>query len=123
MRGRGSISGGLEWEEDLPSLGRSVGAWRERFIDAVAELMDYFAGVIEDWAKEWAPWTDRTANARQGLTARSFRRASQFVIVLAHAMWYGIYLETMAGGKWGTITPTLEQTFPRVMAAVRALAA
>lgn len=60
---------------------------------AIFGVAKYWDGRMEAHAKQRAPWKDRTSNARNGLFAQASKIGTQFVIVLAHSVTYGIYLE------------------------------
>jgi hypothetical protein len=87
------------------------------FVDkAVATTMRYHEPNVENYAKQNAPWTDRTTNARNGLSARSGKNGrSTHYIVLAHQVPYGIWLEVRWSGKYAIIMPTIEVYGPKVM--------
>lgn len=69
----------------------------------------------QNYMRKNAPWTDRTANARQGLFAQSFSDSDQFVIVMYHTMPYGIWLEVRNSGRFKIIEPAIQQTGRDVM--------
>lgn len=76
---------------------------------AVLQVALYFQGVFENYAKEYAPWTDRTANARQSLHAFVEELADDAVrLYLAHGMDYGVYLETKYQGRYAILWPTIQ---------------
>jgi hypothetical protein len=83
-----------------------------RALHAVAE---YFAPIVESYAKDNAPWIDRTGNARQGLTG-SVQDISQTVVhlYLSHKMDYGVYLELKHSGRYAIILPTLEAHYGEI---------
>lgn len=85
---------------------------------AVALVFRYWDGRIETAMKVNAPWTDRTTNARNGLSARYERVGVTHRIVLSHGVPYGIYLETMKNGEHSIIMPTVRAYGPRVMQAL-----
>lgn len=91
-----------------------LGPWLDK---RVSGLMSYYAGAIGAAAKAGAPWTDRTSNARNGLTAGAGKKGQTHYIVLAHRVPYGIWLEVRWGGKYAIIEPTLQNYGPRVMGA------
>jgi hypothetical protein len=103
-------------------LASHLGTYIERLKAAVFDLCSLFAAKIETYAKQNARWTDRTGNARQGLTARAFRVGAGVVIYLFHTMSYGIWLEVKNQGRFAIILRTLESFYPQVMAALRQLA-
>jgi hypothetical protein len=111
----------IQWVVPPSVLGRNVGDYAQRLLSAVFDLAQYFAGKIESFAKQHAPWTDRTGNARQGLTARAFRTATAVTIVLWHSMAYGIWLEVKNAGRFAAILPSLEQHYQPFMRAVEGL--
>lgn len=62
------------------------------------------------FAKINAPWTDRTGNARAGLHATTnFGPEQNFFaeLILAHSVYYGIYLEVRLSGKFAILMPTI----------------
>lgn len=70
---------------------------------AVAQAVDFQATRSENYMRQNARWTDRTANARNGLTARPTHTTNQHVITLAHSVPYGIWLEVRWSGRYGII--------------------
>lgn len=65
---------------------------------ALYGVCKYWDGRVEAYMKQKAPWTDRTTNARNGLSATAQKSgsrimASNFAIVLSHSVDYGVYLE------------------------------
>src|SRR5262245_15447723 len=74
-----------------------------------------FARRVEQYAKENAPWEDRTGDARQGLKATGEQRLVYYAITLFHTVDYGIWLEVRWDGKYAIILPTLEAMGPELM--------
>ena len=64
-------------------------------------------GEAVDWMKPNAPWTDRTGNARSGLNAHAEFPSNVFELVLAHSMWYGIFLELTNSGRYSILVPAM----------------
>ena len=95
----------------------------------VAAIAQKWAPIIENWMKRNAPWTDRTANARQGLYTEVQECINQMVsIILAHGVDYGIYLEgwdprnnreMKNAGRWAVVNPAIDYFAPRIWADVR----
>lgn len=77
---------------------RYIGA---QFLRAEGEAVTY--------AKQNAPWTDRSGNARAGLHAKAtpINQGQAFELVLAHSVFYGIYLESRFSGKFAILMPTI----------------
>ncbi len=94
-----------------------------RVIQALHMLADHFAAVLEAYAKQTAPWTDRTGAARQGLTGLAVKAATGVTIILAFSVHYGIFLELKNAGKYAVIIPTLEKHYAEIFQAVKALVA
>ena len=111
----------LTWTIPPSALQRNIGSYAERLLNAVFDLATFFAAKIEAYAKQHAPWTDRTGNARQGLTARSFRTATAVSIVLFHSAAYGIWLEVKNAGRFAIILKTLEAHYSPYMRAIEGL--
>ena len=111
----------LHWTVPPSALQRGIGDYSVRLMNAVFDLATYFAARIESYAKQNAPWTDRTGNARQGLTARSFRTATAVSIILWHSVSYGIWLEVKNAGRFAVILPTLEAHYSPYMRAIEGL--
>lgn len=76
------------------------------FLDAAIEILAY--------AKENAPWADRTGNARAGLDVEVDSEGGELSLTLFHTVDYGQWLETIQGGEFATIMPTLETFAPEV---------
>lgn len=87
-----------------------------RFLDrAIFATLRFHESEAESYAKLNAPWTDQTANARNGLFARSGRTGSVQWLVVAHSVPYGIWLEVRFAGRNAIIMPTIAEVGPRVM--------
>lgn len=65
----------------------------ERKKAATYALLENWAGELESYAKQNAPWHDRTSHARQGLNAGVERDNDTFTLYLSHGIEYGRYLE------------------------------
>lgn len=68
--------------------------------------------------RRYAPWTDRTANARAGLhvTIDKTHAADSGVweMRFSHSMFYGVFLELKNGGRFQILMPTIRRTTPRL---------
>lgn len=81
---------------------------------ATYELLENFAPTIEAYAKQNAPWTDRTGHARQGLKASADKDGNKFILDLSHSVRYGVYLEVAHGAKYAIIIPTLDAHISKI---------
>lgn len=91
----------------------------EHVRDARVGIAEYYAPKIEADAKANAPWTDRTANARQTLAGVVIDFDDQTWIVLRHGMPYGIHLETRWQGRYAIIERTLQSYYDPVRQMMR----
>ncbi len=98
----------LKWRGDSQMLGR-FDEYNRRVNQAIHAVANYFAPVMETYAKENAIWTDRSANARQGLHGWVEELASDVVSIwLSHGVEYGLWLEVAHQGRYQIIWPTLQ---------------
>jgi fructose/tagatose bisphosphate aldolase len=84
--------------------------------DASLEIVEYFGQRAEKYAKANRRWTDRTGQAREGLTATAEKREDGAVYVLAHTVEHGVPLELDHGRKYAIIEEAIRATFsPQLM--------
>lgn len=77
---------------------------------------------LEGSAKQRAPWTDRTGQARQRLTAFVTQiQPGICTITLAHGVDYGVYLELAHEKKYATIMPSIIREAPAIMSGFKVL--
>jgi len=120
----------VEWSGDK-RVRANMRAYGDRVRFAVEQVATYWAAVIEKAAKESAPWTDRTANARQSLRAYVDSEAPtgypnprdlaahSVALYLSHGVEYGIYLETRFAGQYAIIMPTLQRHYGQIARMLR----
>ena len=73
---------------------------------------------IEPYAKQHAPWRDRTGNARRSLNASATlngRITKNIDITLSHGVWYGYRLETWFNKRYQIIWPTIRDLGPEIL--------
>lgn len=122
---------GIVWDVSPKVISTALGSYAKRLREALGRLADFFAAKIEAYAKQHAPWIDRSGNARQGLRAFAIKTAASIIIYLVHSESYGKYLELGTTNEDNTprmaprpiILPTLEAHYPEIMAASRRLVA
>lgn len=96
----------VEWDDER--LRRNMRRAPNRLDAALAAIISRNSGVGERRMKATAPWTDETGNARQGLHAVPEReKFKYYMVILAHAVSYGIYLETRNNARYAVIEPTM----------------
>lgn len=98
----------VRWDGD-DRVVRNMAVYGERVRQAVRAVADYWAPVIEAYAKDNAAWTDRTGNARQSLHAFVEQLSRDSVaLYLAHGVEYGKWLELAHAGRYAIILPALQ---------------
>lgn len=111
-------NGGVVWTGDLEL--KLAGAERKA-LNYLAKTTQYYALMGERNMKKSARWTDRSTNARNGLTGDYIAHLSpggnsEFQIDLFYTVEYGIYLEYRNFSKKGrlaVIQPTVDDIGPR----------
>lgn len=86
-------------------------AFEVAFETGLAEIVKGKAQDVETYAKNHAPWEDRSGDARDGLTAKAYFETTgvgrKYTIMLYHTVDYGIWLEIRWNGRYAIIMPTL----------------
>lgn len=106
-------------EEALVPL---VDAYAEAIEREIVALADGMTDEITSYMKTEARWTDRTGEARANLYSDVIHVARQSVtIIVRHGptIHYGIYLETVSGGRFGIIADTVDWFGPLLFYRVR----
>jgi hypothetical protein len=89
-------------------------------IDAGVDLaFDAMIPRAESYMRANAPWTDRTANARNGL--RAVHTKEPMVVhrlTVFHSMPYGVWLEVRWSGRYAILGPTMFFIGPQLAALV-----
>lgn len=83
---------------------------------AMIGAVRFNAPQAEAYMKNTATWTDRTGNARNGLSAVPIGGGNRVSLVLFHAVPYGIWLEVRFSGRYAVIGQTVDKFGPQVMA-------
>lgn len=128
---------GLKWTQP-PDQVWPQGA--EAYLLAVRRAIWYICArwqpEIENWMKTNAPWTDRSANARQTLYSQvdpvsALQVVDVIALIMSHGVIYGSFLEgydyrhnmspTKQGGKYAIVEPALDKFGPLIWADVMKL--
>lgn len=80
--------------------------WQDTVLEVAQEALEF--------AKEQAPWFDRTGDAREGLDVDVDSPGDQIVLTMFHTVDYGEWLETIQNGRYSVIMPTLELFGPEI---------
>lgn len=70
---------------------------------------------LQNHARKYAPWTDRTGHARQRLTCEMQVVDAGYLEILSHGVDYGIWLELMQDGRFSIIDPTIVEKGAEVL--------
>lgn len=85
-------------------------------------VVSSYANRMEIWAKQNAPWTDRTGMARAGLRAIPEQNPGIVgEIFLTHSVPYGIWLEISYGGRWAIISKAVDYWGPIVWRGIQGM--
>jgi len=100
---------GFKWdvppEAVFPQMAQQ---YTQAIFQAGGRLAQQNAAEMEAWAKQNAPWQDRTGAARAGLSARVEGDGGIGTIVLSHGVDYGIWLEIANGGRYAIIAQAID---------------
>jgi hypothetical protein len=105
----------FHWIASPQQVATAIDAYGRRVEVAIRAVADYFATLCQNDARQNAPWTDRTGNARTGLFS-IVEPAAQDVIEIylshGHTIEYGLWLEVAHGQRYAIIMQTLERNLP-----------
>lgn len=119
--------GKVDFKYDSIELTKNIAEFGAEINKSITLTTDFGATKGVAAMKTGAPWTDRTGNARTGLSATPSHSGTSAIgfathqIVFAHAMNYGIWLEIANSGKYQIIMPVLLQTGKAIMDALDAM--
>lgn len=112
----------INLELDMSPLIRGVAVMDDRLDRAVAGVVKQRSHIAVGWMKVNAPWTDRTGNARSGLSTETEHHAKKsHTIHLFYRVSYGIWLEVRFAGKYSVIIPAIVDQGPKMMATMTKL--
>ena len=103
------------WSKPPSDITKAFNQHAKNIERAVLEVGGYISQLLQNSARDSAPWIDRTGNARAGLRGE-VDQVSQYVVevYLVHSMDYGKWLELSRGGKYAVIWPTIQQHAPQI---------
>ena len=83
---------------------------------ALALDAENIAANMEAWAKNNAPWTDKTGDARDFIKQTvKWTNADILMVSLSHNVNYGIYLELCNEGKYAILEKAMAEFGPKFM--------
>ena len=108
------------WEKNnffrVDTLSRGLASFTFKTLDRMADDAASFAGELLDYARQNAPWEDRSGDARAGLDTSVVVENESLEIYLFHTVEYGQWLEIRWGGKYAIIIPTVETMGTKLLA-------
>lgn len=106
----------MGYEFDVEVVEKSLLAFAEESEKAISTLCGTDALILQGYAQEHAPWTDRTGHARQRLKGTANHpEKNTWELILAHGVDYGIWLEIAHEKRYAIIQPTIQAKSPEVM--------
>ena len=109
---------GIVWQRSPSDLAGDIEAYAERVRRAVLAVGDLIAERCQNDARANAPWTDRSGQARQGLTGVAVAAGDLVTVYLYHQAEHGKWLEIARGGPYRIIIPTLTAHYGDFMALI-----
>lgn len=109
----------LTWSPPLQELGKALTTRIQRMMAAIWRMADNMAIRILTWMQINAPWKDITGDARAKLQAKAQGLALGAVIMIAHGVSYGTFLETMQAGRFAILVPAADYWMPIFFAAAQ----
>lgn len=100
----------------IDTLSRGLASFVFKTMDSMADKANEFADELVQYAKDNAPWEDRSGDARAGLDSAVTASNGELEIDLYHTVDYGIWLEVRWGGRYAIIIPTIERMGPKLYA-------
>lgn len=109
----GNIKGSFTFKGNLPS---SLQSFAQKAPIGIRMYCETAAKELEKDAKQKAPWTDRTGQARQRLSAYVTElNPGVCEITLAHGVDYGIFLELAHEKRYASLMPAINRKAPEIM--------
>lgn len=106
----------MGYEFDVDAVEKSLLEFAEEAEKAISTLCQTDALILQNYAQEHRPWTDRTGHARQRLKGTSNHpELNTWELTLAHGVDYGIWLECAHEKKYAIIQPTIQTKSPEIM--------
>ena len=99
---------------------RNLNRWAKEKRAGIEVVGKITAQEMAQYSKSTARWTDRTANARQGLKGGSlWRNTVQMIIYIAHRVSYGVFLELAHEKRFAILQPTVNRFKNSVLAKLK----
>lgn len=100
---------------DDSEVRRNLDELSNRFDAALEMYGQTAASYLQSQAKQNRPWTDRTGDARRGLTGSEELSPTELTIVLAHTVDYGLWLELAHEKNYAIVEPTVQANRQKIV--------
>lgn len=108
----------LRWSNDK-QISNGITRYQQLVTQGLELIAQDYGARMERWAKLNRQWLDRTGAARSGLHYRIEKKGDRIRLYFSHGVDYGENLETVSGGKYAIIMPTLQRFAPQIMNKLR----
>jgi len=99
---------------------RAMQTYTIQYRSACVGILEDEAEIIKERMQNEHKWENRTGAAEAGLDCQVFDAGGfKIRLVAFHGVPYGRFLETMQGGKFAVLLPTMRSEWPRVLARLR----
>lgn len=105
----------LIWQVPIDALAARVQTYIVELDDNVNRALTDVAIDIQGYGQQYHVWQNRTFAAEQSLAADVVTNGHIHTLTFSHGVYYGIYLETMQGGRFAIIMPTLQAYYAVIM--------
>lgn len=103
----------LVWDDR--QLVNALGSFNARYEKQLFGLTRIYATRATAYARKNAIWTDRTGNARNGLSSRGEKDGRVYRVTVFHGVPYGIWLEVKFSGRYAILRPTVDALGPQFL--------
>lgn len=104
----------VKWTGDRQVIA-NIGLYGRTARQAVVQVAQYWGPVLEAEVKRQGKWTDRTGNMRQSVYYTIDELSNDIVVLyISYGVYYSIFVETMAAGKFATLWPVIEEHLPEI---------
>jgi hypothetical protein len=94
---------------DMNEVRKNAEVLRTQIPQKAHDTMEYTMTWAENTAKENAPWTDRTTQARKSINHKTEDFPGYVMGTLYIGVFYGVFLELSNQGKYRIIRPTMDR--------------
>lgn len=100
---------------DSSNLIKNLSIMESRVDKAIKVKAEVAAAKLQTQAREEAPWTDRTGDARKRMISYVSQEKKGYRINLAGGVEYALWLELANEGKYAIIEPTIRLKSPEII--------